>query len=45
MRFLVMRRVDARMEAGGSPERRIIESTGALVVESLKNGVFLTGVL
>jgi hypothetical protein len=43
MRFMVMHKVDAKMEAGGPPEQRIIEGMGALVQESLKNGVFLTG--
>lgn len=43
MRFMVMHKVDAKMEAGGPPEPRIIQSMGALVQESLKNGVFITG--
>jgi hypothetical protein len=43
MRFMVMHKVDAKMEAGGPPDARIIESMGALVQESLKNGVFITG--
>ena len=43
MRFMVMHKVDAKMEAGGPPEPRIIENMGALIQESLKNGVFITG--
>lgn len=43
MRFMVMHKVDAKMEAGDPPEPRIIESMGALVQGSLKSGVFITG--
>ncbi|HYP77400.1 MAG TPA: YciI family protein [Polyangiaceae bacterium] len=43
MRFMVMHKVDAKMEAGGPPDAKIIQSMGALVQESLKNGVFITG--
>jgi hypothetical protein len=43
MRFMVMHKVDAKMEAGSKPDPRIIQSMGALVQESLKNGVFITG--
>jgi len=43
MRFMVMHKVDAKMEAGGPPDARIIQNMGALVQESLKNGVFITG--
>jgi len=43
MRFMVMHKVDAKMEAGGPPDPQIIQSMGALVQESLKNGVFITG--
>jgi len=43
MRFMVMHKVDAKMEAGGPPEPQIIQNMGALVQESLKNGVFITG--
>ena len=43
MRFMVMHKVDARMEAGGPPDPKIIQAMGALVQESLKSGVFLTG--
>src|SRR4051812_40861998 len=43
MRFMVMHKVDARMEAGGPPDQSVIRGMGALVQESLKNGIFLTG--
>jgi len=43
MRFMVMHKVDAKMEAGGPPDPRIVQNMGALVQESLKNGVFITG--
>jgi hypothetical protein len=43
MRFMVMHKVDAKMEAGGPPDPQIIQSMGSLVQESLKNGVFITG--
>jgi hypothetical protein len=43
MRFMVMHKVDAKMEAGGPPDSQIIQNMGALVQESLKNGVFISG--
>ena len=43
MRFMIMHKVDARMESGSPPDAQIIQGMGALVQESLKNGVFLTG--
>ena len=43
MRFMVMHKVDANMEAGGPPSQQIIAGMGALVQESLKNRVFTTG--
>ena len=43
MRFIVMHKVDARMEAGAPPDQRIISEMGALVQESLKSGVFTNG--
>lgn len=43
MRFIVMHKVDAVMEAGGPPDQRIIQEMGALVQESLKSGVFKNG--
>jgi hypothetical protein len=43
MRFIVMHKVDANMEAGGPPEQRIINEMGQLVQGSLAAGVFLDG--
>jgi len=43
MRFIVMHKVDANMEAGGPPSQEIISNMGALVQGSLKTGVFLNG--
>jgi hypothetical protein len=43
MRFMVMHKVDAKMEAGGRPDPRIIEHMGALVQEGLRTGLFVTG--
>jgi len=43
MRFMVMHKVDANMEAGGPPSQQIVQNMGALVQDSLKNKVFLTG--
>src|SRR4051812_41357536 len=43
MRFMVMHKVDAKMAAGGPPEPQIIQNMGALIQESLKNGVFTSG--
>jgi len=43
MRYIVMHKVDANMEAGGPPSQEIIQNMGALVQGSLKEGVFLNG--
>jgi hypothetical protein len=43
MRFLVMHKVDAKMESGKRPSEAIVKQMGALVSESLKSGVFLDG--
>jgi hypothetical protein len=43
MRFIVMHKVDANMEAGGKPSHELIQQMGALVGESLKSKVFLDG--
>ncbi|HYP86516.1 MAG TPA: YciI family protein [Polyangiaceae bacterium] len=43
MRFIVMHKVDAKMEGGGSPSQEIISQMGALVQASLREGVFLNG--
>jgi hypothetical protein len=43
MRFIVMHKVDAKMEAGVKPSQQIIAEMGALVQSSLKKGEFLNG--
>ena len=43
MRFIVMHKVDEKMEAGDPPDQRIISEMGALVRESLASGVFENG--
>jgi hypothetical protein len=43
MRFMVMHKVDAKMEAGERPAQSIIEGMGKLVGQSLKSGVFQDG--
>ncbi len=43
MRFIVMHKVDANMEAGGPPSQAIIKNMGELVQGSMQNGVFLNG--
>jgi hypothetical protein len=43
MRFMVMHKVDAKMEAGDRPDDGIIERMGKLVGRSIKAGVFLDG--
>src|SRR4051812_13328499 len=43
MRFIVMHKVDAGMEAAVPPNEAIIKGMGHLVGESLKSGVFLDG--
>src|SRR5688500_2535096 len=43
MRFIVMHKVDAKMEAGELPDKKIIKEMGGLVGEGLKNGTFLDG--
>jgi hypothetical protein len=43
MRFMVMHKVDANMEAGGPPSQEIISRMGELVQGSLKKGEFLNG--
>jgi hypothetical protein len=43
MRYIVMHKVDAKMEAGAPPDARLIEEMGALVQESLKAKIFLNG--
>jgi len=43
MRYIVMHKVDAVMEAGGPPDQSIIDNMGKLVQGSLQEGVFLNG--
>jgi hypothetical protein len=43
MRFMVMHKVDATMEAGERPSQRIIEEMGALIGRSIKAGIFEDG--
>jgi hypothetical protein len=43
MRFMVMHKVDALMEAGGPPPTGIIQEMGAYVQSSIKAGVFKDG--
>jgi len=43
MRFIVMHKTDAKMEAGTPPDREIIKAMGALIGESLRSKVFLDG--
>jgi hypothetical protein len=43
MRFMVMHKVDARMEAGGPPDPEIIRKMGAHVQSSFASGIATTG--
>ncbi len=43
MRYMVMHKVDANMEAGVPPSQDIIRGMGKLVSDSLKSGLFLDG--
>lgn len=43
MRFIVMHKVDGKMEAGERPDQSIIQGMGTLVRESLSSGVFENG--
>ncbi|HEX3762293.1 MAG TPA: YciI family protein [Kofleriaceae bacterium] len=43
MRFMVMHKVDALMEAGGPPPARILHEMGELVQRSIQSGVFKDG--
>lgn len=43
MRFMVMHKVDARMEAGERPDQSVIENMGKLIGTSLKEGIFKDG--
>lgn len=43
MRFMVMHKVDAHMEAGGPPNPEIVQNMGALVQQSIRDHIFTTG--
>src|SRR5262245_29705701 len=43
MRYIVMHKVDARMEAGEPPTPGLVQEMGRLVGGSLKEGIFLDG--
>lgn len=43
MRYMVMHKVDAKMEAGERPSQAIIENMGKLIGRSLKEGIFKDG--
>jgi hypothetical protein len=43
MRYIVMHKVDANMEAGAPPDRDLVKRMGALIGESSKQGIFLDG--
>lgn len=43
MRFMVMHKTTAEMEQGLPPDRATIEGVGALIGESAKDGVFVSG--
>jgi len=43
MRFMVLHKVDARMEAGGPPPPRIIQEMGQYVQGAIKAGVLENG--
>lgn len=43
MRFMIMHKVDAQMEAGGPPPTRIVQEMGQYVQRAIKAGVFESG--
>lgn len=43
MRFMVMHKTDAQIEAGGPPSERIIREMGSLVQGALQSGIMLDG--
>jgi len=43
MRFMVMHKVDAKMEAGERPSEGLIEAMGKLIGRSIKSGIFKDG--
>ena len=43
MRYIVMHKVDVKMEAGVPPDHELVKHMGRLVGESLKKGIFIDG--
>jgi hypothetical protein len=43
MRYIVMHKVDLKMEAGLPPDHELVKQMGRLVGESLKKGIFIDG--
>ena len=43
MRYIVMHKVDVKMEAGVPPDHELVKHMGRLVGESLKQGIFIDG--
>jgi hypothetical protein len=43
MRYIVMHKVDVKMEAGVPPDHELVKNMGRLVGESLKKGIFIDG--
>src|SRR5688500_6948502 len=43
MRFMVMHKVDSKMEAGAPPDQEIIHDMGRLIGRSIKEGIFKDG--
>ena len=43
MRYIVMHKVDVKMEAGVLPDHELVKRMGRLVGESLKKGIFIDG--
>ena len=43
MRYIVMHKVDVKMESGAPPDRELVKNMGQLVGESLKQGIFVDG--
>src|SRR4029078_8122799 len=41
MRYIVMHKVDLKMEAGVPPDHELVKHMGRLVGESLKKGIFI----
>jgi hypothetical protein len=43
MRYMVMHKVDPKMEAGGRPDHTIVQGMGKLIGRSIKEGIFKDG--